>query len=77
MTKDYVLYWSEEVFMIKKNKNIVLWSCVISNFDGEKIVGRFYKKELQKTNQEQFSIEKIIKKNGDKLYVKLKSYDNS
>ena len=77
MTKDYVLYWSEEVFMIKKNKNIVLWSCVINNFDGEKIVGRFYKKELQKTNQEQFSIEKIIKKNGDKLYVKLKSYDNS
>ena len=34
-------------------------------------------KELQKTNQTQFRIEKIIKRKGDKLYVKQKGYDNS
>ena len=36
----------------------------------------FYEKELQKTNQEEFRIEKVIKK-GDKIYVKWKGYDNS
>ena len=29
------------------------------------------------TNQQEFSIEKTIKKKGDKLYVKWKGYDNS
>ena len=30
----------------------------------------FYEKELQKTNQEEFRIEKVLKRKGDKLYVK-------
>ena len=37
----------------------------------------FYEKELQKTSQEKFRIEKVIKRKGDKLYVKWKGYDNS
>ena len=38
----------------------------------------FYeKKELQKTNQKEFRIEKVIKRKGNKLYVKSKGYDNS
>ena len=35
------------------------------------------KKELQKTNQDKFRIEKVLKRNGDKLYVKWKGYGNS
>ena len=35
------------------------------------------KKELQKTNQTEFRVEKMIKKEGDKLYVTWKGYDNS
>ena len=35
------------------------------------------KKKLQKTNQEEFRKEKVIKKKDDKLYVKRKEYDNS
>ena len=35
------------------------------------------KKELQKTNQTEFRVEKMIKKEGDKLYVMWKGYDNS
>ena len=35
------------------------------------------KRELQKTNQQEFRIEKVIKKKGDILYVKWKGYDNS
>ena len=38
---------------------------------------RFYEKELQKTNQKEFRIETVIKKKGDKLFVKWKGYDNS
>ena len=30
------------------------------------------KKELQKTNQEEFKIEKVIKRKGNKLYIKWK-----
>ena len=41
------------------------------------LTGTFYEKELQTTNQEEFRIEKVIKKKGDKLYVKWKGYDNS
>ena len=40
-------------------------------------MGTFYEKELQKTNQQEFRIEKVIKKKGDKLYVKWKSHENS
>ena len=36
-----------------------------------------FEKELQKTNQEESKIEKVVKEKGDKLYVKWKGYDNS
>ena len=41
------------------------------------MIGSFYEKELQKTNQKEFRIEKVIKKKGNKLYVKYKVYYNS
>ena len=43
----------------------------------KKLLEHFMKKELQKINQKEFRIEKIIKRKGDKLYVKWKGYDNS
>ena len=60
--KGYTPNWSEEV---------------INDLNGEEITGTFYEKELQKTNQEEFRIEKVIKRKGDKIYVKWKGYDNS
>ena len=75
--KDYTPNWSEEVFVIKKNKNTVPWTYVIDDLNGEEITGTFYEKELQKIDQQEFRIEKVIKKKGDKLYVKWKGYDNS
>ena len=47
-----------------------------SGWNGEPITGIFYAKELQKRNQKVFRIEKVLKRNGDKLYVKWKGYDN-
>ena len=75
--KGYTPNWSEEVFVIKKVKNTVPWTYVINDLNGEEIIGTFYEKELQKTNQEEFRIEKVIRGKGDKLYVKWKGYNNS
>ena len=50
--KDYASNWSEEVFVIKKVKNTVPWTYVMSDLNGEEIIGTFYEKELQKANQE-------------------------
>ena len=69
--KDHVPNWSE-VLLLQKLK---ILSCgqVVSDLKSEKIVGTFYEKELQKINQREFRIEKVIKRKGDKLYVKWKT----
>ena len=56
--KGYMPNWSEEVFVINKTKNTVPWTYVINDLNGEEIIGTFYEKELQKTNQKEFRIEK-------------------
>ena len=63
--------------MIKKTKNTVPWTYVIDDLNGEETTGTFYEKGFQKIDQQEFRIEKVIKKKGDKLYVKWKGYDNS
>ena len=50
---------------------------MINDLNGEEIMVTFYEKKLQKTSQEEFRIEKVIKRKGDKMYVKWKGYDNS
>ena len=68
--------WSEKVFVVSKIKNTVPWTYVVSDMNDEEITRSFYEKELQKTSQEKFRIEKVLKRKGDKLYVKWKGYDN-
>ena len=75
--KGYTPNWSEEVFVIEKVKNTVSWTYVINDLNGGEIVGRVYEIELQKVNQKEFRIEKVIKRKGDELYVKWKKYNNS
>ena len=75
--KGYTPNWSEEAFAVNKIKNIVPWTYVINDLNGEEIIGTFYQKELQKTNQKKFRIEKVIKRKGHKLYIKWKGYNNS
>ena len=64
-------------FVINKIRNAVPQTDAISDLNGEPIAGSSYGKELQKTSQEKFRIEKVIKRKGDKLYVKWKGYGNS
>ena len=74
--KAYTPNWSEEFFVISKTKNAVPCTCVINDLNGEEIIGTCYEKELQKTNQKEFSIEKVIIRKGYNLYVKWKGCHN-
>ena len=50
---------------------------VINDLYGEEINGSFYEKELQKTNQKEFRIEKNLKENVRNCMLTGKKYDNS
>ena len=67
--RDTIQNWSEEVFIVSKIKDTAPWTYAISDLNGEPIAGCFYEKELQKINQQESRIEKVIKRKGDKLYV--------
>ena len=58
--------------MFKKVKNTLLRTHVINDLKGEEIVGTYYENELQKKNQKQFRVEKVIKRKCGELYVKWK-----
>ena len=68
--KVYIPRKSEEVFFITKVKNNVLWIYFISDLKDEEIVGTIYEKQLQKANQKEFRVEKVIKRKRNKLYFK-------
>ena len=46
--KKYTPNWSDEVFVIKKVKNIVLWAYVINYLNGDKIIETFYEKNYKR-----------------------------
>ena len=72
-TRVYVPKWSEEVSVIKKVKITVPWIDT-SDLKGEETCSI---KKLKITNKKEFRVEKVIKRKGDKLYVKSKGYDDS
>ena len=57
--KGYTSNWSEEISVISKIENKIRWTYIINDLNSEEIVGIFYEKELQKTNQ--------VEENGNKL----------
>ena len=76
-SKGYVPNCSGEDFVIKKVKITVSQTYLIADPNGEVSIGTFYKKELLKTIQKELRIEKIIKREGNKLFVKWKAYGKS
>ena len=58
--KGYTPNWLEEGSVVSKIKNTVSWTYVVSDLKSEEITGRFYEKELQKTSQGKFRIEKVL-----------------
>ena len=77
LLKDIHLIGAKKFLLLKKIKNTVHWTYIITDLNGEEIVGSFYEKDLRKTNQEEFRIEKVMTRKGNKLYVKWKGCNNS
>ena len=67
----------EEVFKISKIQLTILVTFKITDYNGEEIQGLFYEQELQKTAQDTFRIEKVLKRQGDKYLVKWMGYPKS
>ena len=63
--KCYTPNWLQEVFIIKDVKYTVAQIHVIKDFNNAEIVETFYEKELQKKNQIEFRVEKVIKRKGE------------
>ena len=57
----YVPNWSKEVFVLTKVKSTAPQTFLIADLTGKELVGMFYEKEIQKTNQKEFRIEKETK----------------
>ena len=72
-----LLIVQKKFLWLKAIKNTVSWTYVINDLNGEETVWKFYEKELEKNNQEELRIEKIIKIKGNKLHVKWKGYNNA
>ena len=70
--KGYTTRWTEEIFTIVEVKRTQPPTYKIADLNGEEIKGSFYGPELQKTNQEIFRIEKVIKRGKKKSLVKWK-----
>ena len=75
--KGYTPNWTEELFYITTVKDTKPPTYTIKDLRGEPVQGTFYEKELQKSNQTTFRIDKIIKKRNKEALVKWKGYDNS
>ena len=75
--KGYTSRWTEEIFTVTGVQYTEPVTYKISDMNGEEIHGTFYEKELQKTTQEIFRIEKVIEKRGDKSLVKWFGYPDS
>ncbi|XP_065643017.1 uncharacterized protein LOC136074610 [Hydra vulgaris] len=75
--KGYTPRWTEEVFAISKIQYTDPPTYKITDYNGEEIHGTFYEPELQKTNQEIFRIEKVIRKLKNKSFVKWYGYPDS
>ena len=75
--KEYTPKWTEEVFTVSQVQYTDPPTYKITDYNGEEIQGTFYEQELQKTSQEIFRIEKVIRKRGNKSLVKWLGYPES
>ena len=60
--KGYLPNWSEELYTVDKVQKTIPPTYKLKNVLGEEIEGSFYEKELQKSDQEVYRIEKVIRK---------------
>ena len=80
--KGYTTNWTEEIFTVIKVQATIPFTYKIEDTRGEQIHGTFYEEELQKTNQDSYRIEKVLKRRRTKggvreAFVKWKGYNDT
>ena len=75
--KGYTPRLTEEVFTVSKIQYTDPPIYKISDHHGEEIQGTFYEREIQKTHQDIFRIEKVIQKQKNRSLVKWLGYPDS
>ena len=77
--KGYTPNWTEEVFGIKEIQNSKPVTYKLVDWNGDEIDGSFYEQELQKTSQDVFRIEKVIRRDNknQRVLVKWMGYPDS
>jgi len=75
--KGYRPRWTEEVFAVSAVQYTDPPTYKIADLNNEEIQGTFYGEQLQKTSQEIFRIEKVIKRKGNRSLVKRVGYPDS
>lgn len=76
--KGYTPNWTTEIFKVIAINNKFPVTYLLEDYTGQQISGRFYEKELQKTNHpDTYLVEKILKKEGSRVYVKWLGFDSS
>lgn len=76
--KGYTPNWTTEIFKIRKIVYTVPITYLIESLSGEEILGTVYAEELQLAkHSDLYLVERIIRKRGDKCYVKWLGFDSS
>ena len=75
--KGYTPRWTEEVFTVDAVFPTDPPTYKIKDYNDQTIQGSFYEPELQKTSQDVYRIEKVIRKRGSKALVKWLGYPDS
>ena len=74
--KGYTTRWTNEIFTIKEIRETDPITYKLVDLEGEEIKGTFYEQELQKTKEQIYKIEKVIKRKNGQSFVKFKGYSD-
>lgn len=76
--KGYTPNWGTEIFKIVKVNKLIPETYILQSYDGEILKGQFYRQELQLVKHpEGYLIEKVLRKKGNKSFVKFLGFDNT
>ncbi|XP_011157258.1 uncharacterized protein LOC105194184 [Solenopsis invicta] len=76
--KGYTPYWITKVFKIVKVQRVYLVTYFLKDYCGKNVFGAFYEFELHRaTHPDVYLIEKILLKEGNKVYVKWLGFNGS
>lgn len=76
--KGYLPNWTNEIFTVHSVQPTIPINYKLKDYRNNVIAGSFYGHELKKTKLgDVYLVEKVIRKKGDKVYVKWKGFDGT